>query len=79
MGQLTDAESMFDGSGLNTANYNQLLIGWASQETQAGVPFGAEGIYCTDVAAQARAILEDERDWLIVDGGLVLGAGGAPP
>jgi len=77
--QLDQADNMFSNSGLSTAHYDALLIGWAGQQTQTDVVFGAQGIQYSAAAASARAVLTDERNWSIQDGGPELGAGGAPP
>jgi surface protein len=74
---LSDATDMLTESGLSTENYDALLTGWASQETQIDVVFGADGLQYSTVADSARAALTDDRNWTITDGGLALGAGGA--
>src|SRR5690606_18574601 len=69
--QNTDLGNMFDLSGLSTANYDALLIGWSSQIAQSAVYFGADGkTYSGGTAAAARAILTGTYDWDITDGGL---------
>jgi surface protein len=65
---VTDAGSMFNGSGISTDNYDNILIGWSSQALQSNVPFGADGLkYCSSEAA--RQILIDTYGWTITDGG----------
>jgi len=65
-------ESMFSGVTLSTANYNSLLMGWASQNVQNSVSFhGGNSKYSSGEAADARAILTGEpNNWTITDGGV---------
>lgn len=66
---VTDAGSMFNGSGLSTLNYDALLNGWSLQTVQQGVTFGAAGLtYCGGEEARQRLI--DNYSWTITDGGL---------
>jgi hypothetical protein len=71
--QLTDATEMFDGSGLSTANYDALLVGWANQapNIQSNVDFGAQGIqYTIGISQAARDTLTNAPyNWSIADGG----------
>lgn len=61
--------ALFNGSGLSIQNYGQILMSWSEQEVQDGVELGAEGIsYCND-AEDARAVLINEYNWTIKDGG----------
>jgi surface protein len=68
---LTDASNMLDGSALSTDNYNNLLIGWASQTTiQVEIPFGAANISYNSVSAKsAHDYLTTTQGWSITDGG----------
>tara|TARA_B110000240_G_scaffold151130_1_gene167435 strand:- start:634 stop:1533 length:900 start_codon:yes stop_codon:yes gene_type:complete len=64
---------MFDDSGLSTANYDALLIGWSQLELETFSPpitLGAAGInYCN--GSDARVILTSSpNNWSINDGGL---------
>jgi surface protein len=69
---LTTAGNMFLGSGLPTANYNNLLIGWAAQTVNTGVSvnFGSSK-YSGGAATTARATLV-ATPWTITDGGAVV-------
>jgi len=69
---VTNMSYMFYGVTLSTANYNSLLMGWASQDVQSGVPFhGGNSNYSSGAAADARAVLTDEpNNWVITDGGI---------
>jgi hypothetical protein len=61
---------MFDGVTLSTANYNSLLIGWATQTVKNGVSFhGGNSKYSPGAAATARAVLIGTYGWTIIDGG----------
>jgi len=66
---LTTAGSMLSASGLSTANYDALLIGWAAQTTQSNVTLGAQSIQYSAAAQAARGVLVG-RGWTITDGGL---------
>jgi hypothetical protein len=70
VGALEAAWTMFVNSGLSSENYGALLRGWADQTTQADVTFEAVGIQYPASAADARAVLTDDRGWTISDGGL---------
>ena len=53
---------MLTNSGLSTQNYDNTLIGWASQSLQSEVRFGAEGLhYC--LGETARTTLISTYDW----------------
>lgn len=69
---VTTANNMFFGNNvLSTANYSSLLIGWAAQTVQSGVPFSANTATYTIATAQAsRDILTNApNNWTITDGG----------
>ena len=70
---LTDASNMFDGSGLSTTNYDNLLIGWAAQapNIQSGVILGASGINRTSASASAYNLLTTTYSWTINDAGQI--------
>jgi surface protein len=71
---VTNMPGMFDGVELSTANYDDLLIGWASitpNETplkQNVVFSGGNSKYCN--GASARTSLISTYGWSITDGGL---------
>ncbi|MFO7843224.1 MAG: BspA family leucine-rich repeat surface protein [Bacteroidales bacterium] len=69
---VTNMSYMFYGVTLSTANYNSLLMGWASQDVQSGVAFhGGNSKYSSGAAADARDILTGEpNNWTITDGGI---------
>ena len=55
---------MLDNSGLSTANYDATLIGWATQNVNAGIVLGANGLtYCA--GADARNIFINTYGWNI--------------
>ncbi|MCL6294525.1 BspA family leucine-rich repeat surface protein [Jejuia spongiicola] len=74
---LEQAANMFNNSGLSIENYDALLIGWNTLDTNAvetaipqGVTFGAEGInYC--IANEERDNLIQNQGWTILDDGRV--------
>jgi len=66
---LTQATTMLNSSGLSTANYDALLMGWAGQTTKNNVLFGAQSIKYSAAAQAARGTLVG-RGWTITDGGL---------
>ena len=59
-----------NGSGLSTANYDDTLIGWATQNVKTGVSinFGTSKYTAGGEAAAARATLVT-KGWTITDGG----------
>lgn len=63
-------EEMFDGSGLFTANYDALLIGWAALDLHPDVTLDAQGISHSAAASSARQSLIDEAGWTINDAGV---------
>jgi surface protein len=67
--ELMYASFMFYNSGVSTDNYDNILIGWSSQQLQPYVFFDADGLtYCS--GALARQNLIDTYGWVIFDGGL---------
>ena len=67
---LKKAENMLDKSAIDTANYNQLLLGWATLNTGAGetlipgnIYLGAKGMIYTDIASHGK--LTSEHEWTI--------------
>lgn len=70
--QVTDMTDMFTVAGLSTENYDNLLIGWANLPAlQEGVVFGAGNSQYSERAAEARALMVNEYNWTITDGGPV--------
>lgn len=63
-------EAMFDGSGLSTANYDALLIGWAEADLEPDLTLGAEDISYSDDARDARHSLIQDFRWTIHDAGI---------
>jgi surface protein len=75
---VTTMECMFEGVTLSTANYDRLLVGWASQAVQSSVNFnGGNSRYSEWGAAKARSTLAT-AGWTISDGGQTAGYIGAP-
>ena len=67
---LEQAKYMLNNSGLSTANYDALLIGWNAQNLKSDVNLSAGGIhYCNGESARANMIASD--GWNITDGGKV--------
>ena len=63
------AAEAFQNSGLTDENYNQMLIGWSTQDLFEGVTLDApQNQYCD--AFEARRIIIDNFNWTINDGGL---------
>ncbi|MEL6304823.1 MAG: BspA family leucine-rich repeat surface protein, partial [Bacteroidota bacterium] len=72
-------DSMFDNSGLSTDNYDATLVGWRTVvdgegPIPLGISLGAQGILlCADSdGADARDFLENEKGWIIDDGGTLI-------
>ena len=67
---VTDMASMLLNSGINTTNYDLLLVGWEAQAVQNGVVFGAGTVkYSAGAPATARQNLVTDHTWTITDGG----------
>ncbi|MDY0102309.1 MAG: BspA family leucine-rich repeat surface protein [Lentimicrobium sp.] len=67
---VTNMTDMFKEVTLSTANYNNLLIGWAGQTVNNGVNFhGGNSKYSPGAAATARGVLTSTYNWTITDGG----------
>ncbi len=68
--KVTTMNNMFDGSGLTTENYDNILIGWQSLGSLSnGVTLGAiDTKYC--FGAAARAIIEAQFQWVFEDDGM---------
>ncbi|WP_353778480.1 BspA family leucine-rich repeat surface protein [Winogradskyella sp. 3972H.M.0a.05] len=75
---LSTASSMFTDSGLSNANYDNLLIGWATLDTMAGetlIPSninfgGGDSQYCLGETARNTLTNPTGLNWTITDGGL---------
>jgi len=65
---LTSADFMFLNSGLSKNNYDQLLIGWDTQNLQPNVSFGGYSDWCLGDSARTNMITTD--NWTISDGSL---------
>ena len=60
---------IFQGSGLSTTNYDNILNGWAQQNVQLNVELGAGTInFCN--SGVARESLINNHNWNIVDDGI---------
>lgn len=70
---VTNMGFMFSGVTLSTANYDAMLIGWASLPTlQSNVGFnGGNSKYSPGAAANARSRLINDHSWTINDGGSI--------
>jgi surface protein len=67
---LKGALFMLSGAKLSLENYESLLIDWDAQSLQSGVYFhGGNSVYCSDLAAAARANMIASDLWTISDGG----------
>jgi surface protein len=62
---VVDMVSMLNGSGLNTANYDATLIGWAAQTVQPNVILGANGLNYSETGQLGRDILVNTPNWTI--------------
>lgn len=64
-------DQMFTGDTLSTANYNSLLVGWASLPSlQSDVNFDAgNSFYTLGIPGDARQSLIDDHGWTISDAG----------
>ncbi len=66
-----DMDGMFNASGLSTANYDTVLVGWSAlPSVQSSVRLGAAGIHYSCAATTARQSLIDGHGWVISDAGL---------
>ncbi len=67
---MTNADKMFNGVTLSTANYESLLIGWNAQALQPGVTFdGGNSTVCSESAIAAKNHMISSDSWTISDGG----------
>jgi len=67
----TGTDTFATGIGLSTANYDALLIGWASRPVRPNLPINFGIVKYSGAAVAARAILTSApNNWTIVDGGL---------
>jgi len=72
---VTDVSKMLVGTGLSTAHYDALLIGWSRLDLQSGMVLDAGATPYTETAAEARQSLLNEQGWTIHDGGETAGVG----
>jgi surface protein len=67
---VNDMTEMFNNSSINTSNYDNILVGWASQvpSIQTGVTLGVSGLTYTISTSQAsRDVLTGSPyNWIIV-------------
>ena len=64
--------NMFNGANLSVDNYNNLLIGWAGKAVRTGRNFNAgNSRYNSGAAADARFVLTNNKNWTIIDGGMI--------
>jgi surface protein len=69
MSSVTNVAEMFSNSALSTSNYDQILIGWSSQNLNQNLTFYSSASYsCT--AAAARQQIINNYGWTINDVGL---------
>jgi len=61
--------AMFNGSGLNTCNYDNTLQGWSALDLTPNVTLGSSGISYCNSETERQSIL-DNFGWTINDGGL---------
>mgnify|MGYP000886458056 CR=1 FL=1 len=55
--KVTNMDNMLTACGLDIANYDQTLIGWATQNVKRNVPLGAGGLkYCAGESARTHLI-----------------------
>jgi len=67
--QATDLRSMLHSSGLSGQQYDQTLAGWALQDLQPNITFGADGLqFCN--AIENRQHIINTFNWTINDAGL---------
>ena len=71
MSSATSVTRMFKSTTLSTANYDDTLIGWASQSLNSGlsIDFGNAKYTAGGVAEAARNTLINTYGWTIIDGG----------
>ncbi|PHN95553.1 hypothetical protein CSC80_09575 [Maribacter sp. 6B07] len=65
---VTEMTAIFRLSGMSTANYDKILIGWSDLTLQNDVAFGCSVGYCE--GATARQSIIDTYGWTIADFGL---------
>ena len=65
---VTAMKHMLDYCGMDTKNYDNTLIGWASQPTMPARHFGAEGITYCNAAAERQKLIDS--GWVVKDEGL---------
>jgi surface protein len=69
---ITNMDNMLSDSGLNTENYDALLIEWSGQNLKNNVSLGANNLtYCNSVSQ--RQYIVDVYNWSITDNGRACG------
>ena len=68
VGQISNFGYIFSGVSLSMSNYDDILIGWASQTLKFGVRFDAPLTYYSDVAITAHAQII-AQGWILNDKG----------
>jgi surface protein len=65
---VTDMSGMLDNTGISTANYDSLLVGWSLLTLQNNVVFGVNGLIYTSggAGATARESIETNYSWTFV-------------
>lgn len=58
-------QQMLSMSGMKSANYTKLLVGWSTQSVKSGVTLGANMMKYDPSASAARAILTNTYGWII--------------
>jgi surface protein len=62
---VTAMNFMLNNCGMNAANYDATLIGWAAQNVKTGVTLGSTGRNYTSAACAARSTLRNSKTWTI--------------
>lgn len=68
---VTDMLLLLSGTSFSTANYNLLLVAWEQQALQSNVDFNAGSAMYSGAAIAAKASIESQFSWNILDGGQV--------
>jgi hypothetical protein len=64
--------NFLQNSSVNTANYNNLLLGWASRPVKPNISVNMGSVQYSAVAAGARSVLTSApNNWTITDGGII--------
>ena len=74
MENVTDATNMFENVNLSTNYYDHLLVNWSQQTLQNATIFsGGNSQYSCGLPVVARAIITNEYNWTVADGGQAAG------